>query len=195
MWHGDFTGVILVPVTNGPASVGISHRLGAGPSNLLERSHLWNPVVITALKKFANYLAQQRLRRKVLGALEVNRRAGVRNDGLSLKSMRNRLEVEWQAREIHPWDKGLPPERAAQRFVQQCLEDVDAAISRLFATLPDTDEIVLRVLDPISGEPIVAGTVVRAEAASASAGSVGMKLKSLGLVYRLANWQFESLGN
>ena len=88
-----------------------------------------------------------------------------------------------------------PPERTAQRFVQQCLEDVDAAISRLFATLPDTDEIVLRVLDPTSGDPIVAGTVTRAEAAAASAGSLGMKLKSIGLVFRLANWQFESLGN
>jgi hypothetical protein len=65
----------------------------------------------------------------------------------------------------------------------------------LFATLPDTDEIVLRVLDPTSGEPIVAGTVTRVEATAAAAGSVGMKLKSLGLDYRLANWQFESLGN
>jgi len=151
--------------------------------------------LIRAAKRFVTYLAQQRLRRKVIGALEVNRRAGVRNDGLSLKSMRNRLEVEWQAREIHPWDQGVPPERAAQKFVQQCLEDVDAAISRLFATLPDTDEIVLRVLDPTSGDPIVAGTVTRAEAAAASAGSLGMKLKSLGLVFRLANWRFESLGH
>jgi hypothetical protein len=131
----------------------------------------------------------------VITALEVNRRAGIRNDGLSLKSMRNRLEVEWQAREIHPWDQGLPPGQTAQQFVQQCLEDVDAAISRLFATLPDTDEIVLRVLDPTSGNPIVAGTVTRTEAAGASAGSVEMKLKSLGLVFRLANWQFESLGS
>ena len=72
---------------------------------------------------------------------------------------------------------------------------MDAALSRLFATLPDTDEIELRVLDPTSAEPIVAGTVTRAQAVAASAGSVGMKLKSLGLVYRLANWQFESLGN
>jgi hypothetical protein len=149
--------------------------------------------VISAAKKFVNYLAQQRLRRKVIGALEVNRRAGIRNDGLSLKRMRNRLEVEWHARKIHPWDHGLPPERAAKLFVQQCLQDVDAAISRLFATLPDTDEIELRVLDPASGDPIVAGTVTRAEAAAATAGSLGMKLKSLGLVYRLANWQFESL--
>ena len=131
----------------------------------------------------------------MIGALEVDRRAGIRNDGLSLKNMRNRLEVEWQAREIHPWDQGLPPERAAQRFVQQCLEDVGAAISWLFARLPDTDEIELWVLDPTSGHPIVAGTVIRAEAAAAMAGSVGMKLKSLGLVYRVANWQFESLGN
>ncbi len=151
--------------------------------------------MIRALKRFAAYLTQQRLRRKVIGALEVNRRAGVRNDGLSLKRMRNRLEVEWQARGIHPWDQGLPPEREAQKFVEQCLEDVDAALSRLFEALPDTDEIELRVLDPTSAEPIVAGTVMRAQAIAASAGSVGMKLKSLGLVYRLANWQFESLGN
>ena len=149
--------------------------------------------MIRAVKRFVTYLAQQRLRRKVISALEVNRRAGVRNDGLSLKSMRNRLEVEWQARDVHPWDQGLPAERTAQKFVQQCLEDVDAAISRLFATLPDTDEIVLRVLDPTSGDPIVVGTVTRAEAAAATAGSVGMKLKSLGLVYRLADWRFESL--
>ena len=87
--------------------------------------------MIRALKRFAAYLTQQRLRRKVIGALEVNRRAGVRNDGLSLKRMRNRLEVEWQARGIHPWDRGLPPEREAQKFVEQCLEDVDAALSRL----------------------------------------------------------------
>ena len=151
--------------------------------------------MIRALKRFAAYLTQQRLRRKVIGALEVNRRAGVRNDGLSLKRMRNRLEVEWQARGIHPWDRGLPPELEAQKFVEQCLEDVDAALSRLFATLPDTDEIELRVLDPTSAKPIVAGTVTRAQAVAASAGSVGMKLKSLGLVYRLTNWQFESLGN
>jgi hypothetical protein len=151
--------------------------------------------VIRAVKRFVNYLTQQRLRRKVIGALEVNRRAGVRNDGLSLKRMSNRLEVEWQARGIHPWDQGLPPEREAQKFVEQCLEDVDAALSRLFEALPDTDEIELRVLDPTSAKPIVAGTVTRAQAVTASAGSVGMKLKSLGLVYRLANWQFESLGN
>jgi hypothetical protein len=151
--------------------------------------------VIGAWKKFATYLAQQRLRRKVIGALEVNRRAGVRNDGLSLKGMRNRLEVEWRARGTHPWDQGLPPERAAQTFVQQCLADVDAAISRLFATLPEVDEIELRVLDPASGDPILAGTVSRAEVAAVTAGSIGMKLKSLGLVYRLANWQFESLGS
>jgi len=151
--------------------------------------------VIKAFNRFVAYLAQQRLRRKVTAALEVNRRAGVRNDGLSLKRMRNRLEVEWQARGIHPWDQGLPPEQVAQKFVQQCLADVDAAISRLFATLPEADEIELRVLDPSSGEPILAGTVTRTTVATVASGSVGMKLKSLGLMFRLANWQFESLGN
>jgi hypothetical protein len=151
--------------------------------------------VTSTLRKFLTYLGQQRLRRKVIRALEVNRRAAVRDDRLSLKSMRNRLEVEWLARGIHPWDKGVSPEREAQKFAQQCLEDVDAAVSKLFATLPGIDEIDLRVLDPGSGEPILAGMVTRAEAAVAPEGSVGMKLKSLGLVYRLANWRFEPLGS
>ena len=157
------------------------------------RIRVW--VVINAAKKFLRSLLQQRLRRKVIGALEVNCRAGVRNDGLPLRSIRSRLEVEWQARDIHPWDQGIAPEEAAQRFAQQCLEDVDAAISSLFESLPETDEIELRVFDPTSGNPIGAGAVTRVEAAAATSGSVGMKLKSLGLVYRLANWQFESLGN
>ncbi len=149
--------------------------------------------MISAAKKFVTYLAQRRRQRKVIRALGFNRQAGSRNNGLSLKRMRNRLKIEWRARLIHPWDQGLRPDQAAQRFVQQCLEDVDAAISWLFATMPDTDEVDLRVLDPASGNPIVAGTVTRADVASATAASVGMKLKSLGLVYRLANWQFESL--
>jgi hypothetical protein len=150
--------------------------------------------VITALKKLVTYLAQRRRRRNVIRALELERRPGIRNYGLLLKSMRNRLKVEWRARRIHPWDQGLLPDQAAKRFVQQCLEDVDLAISWLFATLPDTDEVELRVLDPNSGDPIVAGTVTRADAATAKAESIAMKLKSLGLVFRLANWQFEPLG-
>jgi hypothetical protein len=150
-------------------------------------------MVITAFKKFVTYLAQRRRQRRVIRALGLTQRAGFRNNGLSLKKLRNRLKIEWRARPIHPWEQGLSPERAAQRFVQQCLEDVDAAISWLFATLTDTDEIELRVIDPNSGNPIVTGTVTRLDAARAMASSVGMKLKSLGLVYRLANWQFESL--
>lgn len=149
--------------------------------------------MITALKKFVTYLAQSRRRRIVIRALELNRRPEVPSHSLSLKSMRNRLKVEWRARRIHPWDQVLPPEQAAMRFVQQCLEDVDLALSWLFATMPYPDEVELRVLDPNSGHPIVAGTVTRADAATATAGSVGMKLKSLGLVFRLTNWQFEPL--
>ena len=97
---------------------------------------IWVWVVINSAKKFLRSLLQQRLRRRVIGALGVNCRAGVRNDGLPLRSIRSRLEVEWQARDIHPWDQGIAPEEAAQRFAQQCLEDVDAAISSLFESLP-----------------------------------------------------------
>lgn len=175
-----------------PRSPGLDRILNHSPAKF---RRIWVWVVINSAKKFLRSLLQQRLRRRVIGALGVNCRAGVRNDGLPLRSIRSRLEVEWQARDIHPWDQGIAPEEAAQRFAQQCLEDVDAAISSLFESLPETDEIELRVFDPTSGNPIVAGAVTRVEAAAATAGSVGMKLKSLGLEYRLANWQFESLGN
>lgn len=148
--------------------------------------------MITALKKFVTHVAQLRRRREVIRALDLNR--GVRKYWLSLKSMRFRLKVEWRARRIHPWEQDLLPEQAAKRFVQQCLEDIDVAISWLFATLPDTNEVELRVLDPNSGSPIVAGTVTRSDAAAAKSESIGMKLKSLGLVFRLTNWQFEPLG-
>src|SRR5260370_635902 len=109
--------------------------------------------------------------------------------------MRNRLAGGWGARENNPWGQGRPTGGAAKKFGRQCRRGVEAGSCRVLGTRPDTDEIVLRVLDPTSGDPIVAGTVTRAEAAAATAGSLGMKLKSLGLVYRLANWRFESLGN
>ena len=185
-----FTGSSLACGTSGPASVGISHRRGAGPS--LRRR---NWIVIRAAKKICE------LPHAAAATAQGDRRA--RSESAGRRSQRRTLAQE-NAQSARggmagagnsSWDQGLPPERAAQKFVEQCLEDVDAAISRLFATLPDTDEIVLRVLDPTSGDPIVAGTVTRAEAVAAAAGSVGMKLKSMGLVYRLVNWQFESLTN
>lgn len=151
-------------------------------------------MVIRAAKRIAAYFSQQRLERRVVKALALKPRGGVFNDRLVLSRMSNRLEVEWRARGLHSWDRDMAPERAAKMFAQQCLADVDAAISRLFVSLPDIDEISLRVLDPVSGAPILSGMVARTQAATtATTASIGMRLKSLGLVYHLANWRFESL--
>lgn len=129
----------------------------------------------------------------MIRALAVNRHAGVRDRGLAIKSVSNRLDIAWHARPIHPWDRGVSPERAARLFVQQCLADVDAAIVQLFAAFPEIDEIELRVLDADSDARILAGRVARAQATVAEATSVGMKLKSIGLNYQLMNWRFEPL--
>jgi hypothetical protein len=50
------------------------------------------------------------------------------------------------------------------------------------------------VLDPKSLVPILHGCVSRSEASVVDDRSPGMKLKKLGVKYRLSNWQFEPLG-
>lgn len=64
-----------------------------------------------------------RIRRRVIKALALNQRGEARRDGLALNYFRDRLEIEWQARNIHPWDRDLPPARVARLFAEQCLDD------------------------------------------------------------------------
>jgi hypothetical protein len=63
----------------------------------------------------------------------------------------------------------------------------------LFSELPEIDVIEFKVTHPISGAPIMSGSVARVEARAAKAHSSGMKLKQMGVTYRLHNWQFEPL--
>ncbi len=79
-------------------------------------------------------------------------RGEVRSDGLSLNHLRNRLEIEWRAREIHPWDRDLPAIRVAQLFAEQCLDDANAALERLFSSLPEIAVIEFKVIEP---EPLL----------------------------------------
>ena len=138
-------------------------------------------------------LERRRLAKRVAWALALGKRGGIRADGLSLVSLRNHLVIEWHAREVHPWDRDLPVGQVAERFVQQCFEDVDAAIGRLFQALPDVDEIELRVTHEVTGQPIMKGTVTRQDAGNTNAASVRMKLKSMGISYRLSGPHFEVL--
>ncbi len=138
--------------------------------------------------------ARRRLHRRVIRALALNKRGEARSDGLSLSHFQNRLQIEWRAREIHPWDRDLPLARVTRLFAEQCLKDADAALNRLFATLPQIDVIEFKMLDPNSGASILSGTVTRSESMNVRAASSGMRLKQLGVRYRLQNWRFEPLG-
>src|SRR5471030_1222940 len=88
-------------------------------------------------------------------------RGDVRRDGLRLNRICNRLEIQWRARDIHPWDRSLPLESSAAALVEQTLADTEAAIARLFEALPQVDVIDLTVLGPASETTVLAGTVHR----------------------------------
>jgi hypothetical protein len=136
-----------------------------------------------------------RYRRGIERALALHLRDEVRSDGLTLKKLTNRLEIEWSARDIHPWDRNDLPEEKASLFVRQCLADTDAAITRLFRELPQVDTIALTVLEPHSESVIMAGTVDRDVVEPDAGLSVGMRLWQQGIKYHSDGFQFESLGS
>ena len=48
--------------------------------------------------------------RRMVKALALNKRPReVRRDGLSLSQFCNRLQIEWRARDVHPWDRDRSP--------------------------------------------------------------------------------------
>lgn len=145
------------------------------------------------IKRLFARLARWWSYRRIVDALALNNRGGVRGDGLSLSHFHNRLEIEWHARDVHPWDKDLPEKRLTELFVEQCLEDTSTAIERLFCDLPEVDSIDFRVIDPESSAPILCGSVARREAEAVDGISPGMKLKKLGVTYRISDCRFEPL--
>jgi hypothetical protein len=134
-------------------------------------------------------------RHNVECALALHHRGEVRRDGLNPVNIATHLEVEWRARDVHPWDRGiLSPAERATAFVKQSLADTEAAIHRLFATLPHVDVITLKVRDQISENVIIAGTVSRpAVSCENEKLSIGMRLIYLGLTYHSAGSLFETL--
>jgi hypothetical protein len=128
-----------------------------------------------------------RHRRRVERALALHLRGEVRRDGLELVRWCNRLEVQWRARDIHPWDRDLPVDRKANLFVEQSMEDTETAIFRLFEAFPQVDVIDIRVLGPTAESLMIAGTVCRADLDSShSTPSVRMRLRRLGVSYNFA---------
>jgi hypothetical protein len=118
---------------------------------------------------------------KLHRALALHSRGEVRRDGLQITVAKTTLRVEWLARDIHPWDRKAPLETAERLFREQCLDDTDAAITRLFAEIPILNSIEVCVRRTASGPPLISGTVDRQELRSYRNLSTGMRLRSMGL--------------
>jgi hypothetical protein len=131
--------------------------------------------------------------RKVERALSLNQRGEVRSDGLQLTSAKLTLRIDWLARQIHPWDRNLPAQQAERLLTQQCLDDADAAIARLFAEIPVLDTIELRVRRDISRPPILCGTIHRDSLRASDYPSTSMRLKAIGLSFRMNNLCLEEV--
>ena len=130
---------------------------------------------------------------KIERALALHQRGEARSDGLQLTLAKTTLRIEWLARSVHPWDRDLPADIAERRFTQQCLDDTDAAISRLFAEIPVLDSIEVRVRRHPSHPPLLSGTVQRECLQSSDYSSIGMKLRTVGLSFRMSNLCLEEI--
>jgi len=137
----------------------------------------------------------KRFRRMVTKALAVGSRGFIANDVLLLSKLSTQVQVEWRTRDVHPWDRNVPPDQRADLFREQTLHDTDAAILRFFQLLPDLDAIEIRVLEPHApNRLILAGAVARRDAmATRSLSSPGMRLKTMGIKFRTNGGHLEPL--
>jgi hypothetical protein len=147
---------------------------------------------------FKARLAVQALRtgamtREVTRSLRLSPRGAIAHDVLDVAALSLRLRVEWRAREVHPWDHDLPEPQQAQLFARQCLEDVEAAMTRLFEKIPEMYVLELGVRDPRSNAVIMSGVVHRDDLLGASHLALEMKLRTVGMKYQLFDRRFESI--
>src|SRR5207302_2772143 len=89
----------------------------------------------------------RRFRRRVERVLALQARGEARPDGLELELLRNRLDLRWTERDVHPWDREVGRESRRRLFAEQVLADTEAVIDRCFAALPEIDAIELSVHD------------------------------------------------
>jgi hypothetical protein len=140
-------------------------------------------------------VAQTLFRRAVLMALALSPRGFVSNDRLRLCTLSARLRLEWQTRDVHPWDDDLPGDRQATRFCEQTLLDTETALVQCFEMLPQIEAIDLRVLEP--REPnrlLLAGTVERGDVMTALAlSSPAMRLRMLGVQCQIRDGRLEPI--
>jgi hypothetical protein len=126
----------------------------------------------------------QSSRSRVEQALGLERRGEARKDSLLLSAVRHRLEIQWQARGVHPWDRHLCLDKKQAIFMEQTLTDTESAIARLFETMPEIDLIDLSVTDPRTDTLMLSGTVHRTDFQNAGhSPSVRMRLTAMGVSF------------
>ena len=128
--------------------------------------------------------------KKVL-ALKSHRQGRV--DGLELKGLKTTLQVEWIAREVHPWDRNRPPMSVQKLYTLQCLQDTHTAIEGLFNEIPEVEALDIRIFSAPSQSVVIAGLVHREDLTHAVFDSPAMNLKTLGVSFRMSNWRLEPL--
>lgn len=135
------------------------------------------------------------MRDAVRWALALHLRGEARTDDLVLIDLSVRMQLRWRAREIHPWDRDLPPSRAAKKLAEQSLADTEAALERLFSACPDVDVVELSVMEP-DGEGdrrIIFGAVQRNEFQQWHPLSTNMRLRLVGLHFRMVDDHMDPL--
>lgn len=150
-------------------------------------------LIVRVLSRLSDFYTHHIFRQKIDRALSLHQRGEARRDGLRLESARTTLHIGWIARNVHPWDSTLPRERLEQLFAQQCLADTEAAVSRLFNEVPVLDAIEVKVRKDQGGPALMLGIVKRSEVGLCSSQSIAMKLRSLGLRFRLHNLRLEPI--
>ena len=146
-------------------------------------------------RRLQRFVARLALRRIATRALKPPPRGFVPRDVPLLRKLTAQLRVEWCTRDIHPWDRGLPADQQAARFLHQTLHDTDAAIARFFDMLPEIEALDVRVLEPEApNRLILAGFVARADArATRALSSPAMRLRMMGVRCQLADGRLAPL--
>jgi hypothetical protein len=134
-------------------------------------------------RKWGEGWERLQLRNRVIHALRLAPRGAVPRDSPLLQKMSVSLEVEWYARDVHPWDRDLPAERRAELFTAGVMTDTVVAVRQMFECLAEMDVLQVRVLEPNEPHrPVLAGTVSRDDLnAFAKSASPTMNLKLLGI--------------
>jgi hypothetical protein len=109
-------------------------------------------------------------RKAIQRALNLQTRGEGRCDGLTLTKASHYLEIEWRARDVHPWDRDSEWEQRESLFAEQSMADTDLALSRLFNELPEVDVIEFAVTHAETDQRILAGKVERSSPVACTRG-------------------------